>query len=336
MYLNFFLRSPLKQLALHLEQEQFFPCLLNIFEYLVDQMNVHYQIVNWHNEFAKNSVAYIDPTEYTILTKSELEKREKEAKRASEDFADIKKGIESYKATIWDEMQRKIGFLLAAPSLLHTKIEAFLRVLDTVNKFVAIGCSFSSTDSFYLQGSIKKVSKAYFRNYHKTRVEDLYTMLENQLWQKVPLPSSNFNVMSIKEFKEFVDEMVNTFNDNNIKNMSGSYTLNINQEETNVFVNFAKEGNPFSRSKTIFAKKTNIETSVEMSELEKQLEQEEILEDMEEKNKNVRKSNFFIFYLYYFIFLFYFTLFYFILFYFFNLFYFIILSYFKIFYFSNS
>ena len=118
--------------------------------------------------------------------------------------------------------------------------------------------------------------------------------------------------------------------------MSGSYTLNINQEETNVFVNFAKEGNPFSRSKTIFAKKTNIETSVEMSELEKQLEQEEILEDMEEKNKNVRKSNFFIFYLYYFIFLFYFTLFYFILFYFFNLFYFIILSYFKIFYFSNS
>eukprot|EP01091_Cochliopodium_minus_P015510 TRINITY_DN5547_c0_g1_i1.p1 TRINITY_DN5547_c0_g1~~TRINITY_DN5547_c0_g1_i1.p1 ORF type:complete len:935 (+),score=271.87 TRINITY_DN5547_c0_g1_i1:16-2820(+) len=280
----------LKNLALHLGQEQILPCLLTVFEYLVDQMNVQYQMINWHSDFEKNPVAYVDTSEYGFLTKNELEKREKEAKRAMEDFRDTRRGIESYKASVWDEMQRKIGFLLAAPSLLHSKIDGFLKVLEAVNKFITIGRSFADTDTFYLEGSVKKVSKAFFRNYHKQRIEDLTTMLENQLWQKVPLPSSNYSVRSIHEFKEFLDDMDNTAN-NSTPNVSSYSNTSTNPNEQNFFVNFAKDGNPFSKPKLTEEKKHNeIENIEELNEIEKQLEQDQILEEGEINKNNTKRK----------------------------------------------
>ena len=93
---------------------------------------------------------YSMPHKNGIEVLQELEKREKDAKRAAEDFRDTKRGIESYKATVWDEMQKKIAFLLAAPSLLHTKIDSFLKVLEAVNKFILIGRSFA--DSGFVNG----------------------------------------------------------------------------------------------------------------------------------------------------------------------------------------
>ena len=110
------------------------PCLLNVLEYLVDQMNNQYQMLNWHTEFEKNPRAYIDSSEFASVDKSELEVREKEARRAAEDFKDIKKGIEAYRGNVWDEMQRKVGFMLTAPSLLTAKIDGFLKVLEAINK----------------------------------------------------------------------------------------------------------------------------------------------------------------------------------------------------------
>lgn len=91
-------------------------------------------MLNWHTEFEKNPRAYIDSSEFASVDKSELEVREKEARRAAEDFKDIKKGIEAYRGNVWDEMQRKVGFMLTAPSLLTAKIDGFLKVLEAINK----------------------------------------------------------------------------------------------------------------------------------------------------------------------------------------------------------
>lgn len=48
-----------------------------------------------------------------------------------------------------------------------------------------IGEQFSSRESHGLRGSIKDISKSYFESYHRTGMENLAVMLENEMWQKV-------------------------------------------------------------------------------------------------------------------------------------------------------
>ena len=56
-----------------------------------------------------------------------------------------------------------------------------------------IGEEFSGSDSNSLRTTLKHVSKTYFTAYHKSKLETLRTMLENDAWAKCPV-SKRFQV----------------------------------------------------------------------------------------------------------------------------------------------
>jgi hypothetical protein len=108
-----------------------------------------------------------------------------------------------------------------------------------------IGEEFSGTEAVNLKTAIKTQSKAYFQSYHKARMEDLSTMLENEMWAKCPV-AKDFNVSYIcknciifsdlilldsKEFKNFYLPRMNYSADG----------------KKDVFGTFKTQGNPFSK-----------------------------------------------------------------------------------------
>ena len=83
--------------------------------------------------------------------------------------------------------------------------------------------------------------------------------------------------MSIKEYKDFYDEMV-TMSES--PSLSNTYISSDSPSRYSVFTNFSREGNPFAKSKKIAAKESS---QVEMNDYEKQLEQDHIVEDEDEE-----------------------------------------------------
>eukprot|EP01133_Synstelium_polycarpum_P007473 gene7473-8744_t len=180
-------------------------------------------------------------------------------------IANITAGFESSSARIMDKidstfLENQVKHILGScsPSF---KIEEFLKVLESVNQFIDVGHEFSSDDASLLKTAMHQQSHAYFENFHKKRIEDLRTMLENEMWNRMPLPN-DFTVLSIQEFGG-----VMAMTDNNTATgshswsatpMVGSPLLSLNLGEPKpvsfnpsdhdvpFFNNFKQDGNPFS------------------------------------------------------------------------------------------
>lgn len=169
------------QLAPKLAEEHFMMCLRRIFEYLVELMYSHYQMREWHLRV----------------------QRESEAAEEENQYGDLREGLESFSKPVWDAMQKIVVTLLKNANLVNYKIEPFLAVLDAVSKLIEFGEEFSGATATHLQTCILQESRNYFQQYHKKKLEDLRTMVDNERWEAMPV-HSGFAPVDIKEIRHFV------------------------------------------------------------------------------------------------------------------------------------
>uniref|UniRef100_A0A8C2YN33 VPS50 subunit of EARP/GARPII complex n=1 Tax=Chinchilla lanigera TaxID=34839 RepID=A0A8C2YN33_CHILA len=67
-------------------------------------------------------------------------------------------------------------------------------------QLMQVGEEFCGSKSEVLQESIRKQSVNYFKNYHRTRLDELRMFLENETWELCPV-KSNFSILQLHEFK---------------------------------------------------------------------------------------------------------------------------------------
>jgi len=200
----------------NLKEDQYVPALLSLLNHLSDLMWSHYQMKNW------------------ILTKSQ-------SKQGDEKnfYIDIFKLLYSNRKTMWNSIQSQIRHILNSfkPKF---KIEEFLKVLDSINQFIEVGNEFSGEEANILKSIMKEKSLGYFQFFHKKRIDDLKTMLENETWHKMPLPN-NFTVLDIKEFGVVMklnglnSNSNSNNNNNNNNNNSNNNSNNNNNSKQQVF-----------------------------------------------------------------------------------------------------
>eukprot|EP01125_Pyxidicula_operculata_P019506 TRINITY_DN7087_c0_g1_i2.p1 TRINITY_DN7087_c0_g1~~TRINITY_DN7087_c0_g1_i2.p1 ORF type:complete len:903 (-),score=201.13 TRINITY_DN7087_c0_g1_i2:6-2714(-) len=200
-----------------LNEEQFIPSARMVLEQMVDIMFAHQDIVNWHKS-QENSK---DATSSTF-------------------YKEIGTGIDQNKKPMWDEMQRTISSMCTSSRLYSFKMEVFLSFLENLNYFVEIGEDFSGESAHKLRGVIKQLSKSYYDLFHQSKVDDLRSMLENEMWSKCPVQPK----FSVKD----ISEISTVLSDRFIQTTTISTGVAEEPQKTALFSQCLKEGNPFSAS----------------------------------------------------------------------------------------
>ncbi|CAN7997826.1 unnamed protein product [Ixodes hexagonus] len=100
---------------------------------------------------------------------------------------------------VWQDIQKKLTEYLLACNMSGFKFNQFIQVLDVVRRLMDIGEEFCSSRSEELQQSLKQQSLNYFKNYHRSCLEELRMFLENESWELVPVRSS-FSLLQLQEF----------------------------------------------------------------------------------------------------------------------------------------
>nr|XP_023991364.1 syndetin-like [Salvelinus alpinus] len=110
-----------------------------------------------------------------------------------------------------------------------------------------VGEEFCGSKSELLQESIKRQSVNYFKNYHRTRLEELRMFLENETWELCPV-KSNFNIAQLHEFKFMGQSRSPSVSPSRQVLSSQDQVLSSqDQEVLSLFQHFSQEGNPFER-----------------------------------------------------------------------------------------
>eukprot|EP01113_Clastostelium_recurvatum_P026387 TRINITY_DN3165_c0_g1_i4.p1 TRINITY_DN3165_c0_g1~~TRINITY_DN3165_c0_g1_i4.p1 ORF type:complete len:1004 (-),score=280.28 TRINITY_DN3165_c0_g1_i4:45-3056(-) len=192
-----------KDMCGSLEDENFLDCLLAVLEYLTDLMVSHYCMARWLYDRLHPSSSSSPSSPTTTSSSAEGEQQEPSPSN-SLDEADTNLYNELYgrltriKKGMWKNMEQQVAMVVAACKG-TCKLEDFMRMLDAVDQFIHIGESFSRSEAFGLRASLKQQSKVFFEQYHKSRMEDLRTMLEHDMWQRCPIPLK-FDPLDVKEF----------------------------------------------------------------------------------------------------------------------------------------
>eukprot|EP01120_Amphizonella_sp_Union-15-10_P007467 TRINITY_DN2524_c0_g2_i1.p1 TRINITY_DN2524_c0_g2~~TRINITY_DN2524_c0_g2_i1.p1 ORF type:complete len:585 (+),score=77.44 TRINITY_DN2524_c0_g2_i1:122-1756(+) len=138
---------------------------------------------------------------------------------------------------MWESIQNKIFNMIGASKMHTFKIDMFLSSLELLNRIIPIGEEFSEATGAKLRTSIKTYSNHYFESFHRDRIEDLRTMLENEIWQKCPVPKT-FSVLDIKEIKDFIDAVSK-------RPQTPSPISSPHKHKLSFFVQYETVGNPF-------------------------------------------------------------------------------------------
>ncbi|KAI2652828.1 Syndetin [Labeo rohita] len=112
----------------------------------------------------------------------------------------VKKKLEHGLTRIWQDVQLKVKAYLLGTDVSNFKYDDFIVVLDVISRLMQVGEEFCGSKSEVLQESIKRQSVNYFKNYHRTRLEELRMFLENETWELCPV-KSNFSIAQLHEFK---------------------------------------------------------------------------------------------------------------------------------------
>ncbi|TSK31460.1 Syndetin [Bagarius yarrelli] len=112
----------------------------------------------------------------------------------------VKKKLEHGLSRIWQDVQLKVKAYLLGTDMSNFKYDDFIVVLDVISRLMQVGEEFCGSKSEVLQESIKRQSVNYFKNYHRTRLEELRMFLENETWELCPV-KSNFSITQLHEFK---------------------------------------------------------------------------------------------------------------------------------------
>lgn len=107
---------------------------------------------------------------------------------------------------LWQDVQNKTRAFLLSSDLWHFHIDDFLRVLDTVDRLILVGTQFcpppsdsSGGGSDVLRECIRQQSVAYFRTFHRGRLDELRVFLEHESWERCPV-RPDFDIFHLTEF----------------------------------------------------------------------------------------------------------------------------------------
>uniref|UniRef100_A0A3P9AGV4 VPS50 EARP/GARPII complex subunit n=1 Tax=Esox lucius TaxID=8010 RepID=A0A3P9AGV4_ESOLU len=152
----------------------------------------------------------------------------------------VKKKLEHGLSRIWQEVQLKVKAYLLGTDMSNFKYDDFIVVLDVISRLIDVGEEFCGSKSELLQESIKRQSVNYFKNYHRTRLEELRMFLENETWELCPV-KTNFNIAQLHEFR-FMGQCRSPSVSPSRQVLPGP-----GPEDRSLFEQFSREGNPFER-----------------------------------------------------------------------------------------
>ncbi|XP_051948686.1 syndetin-like isoform X1 [Xyrauchen texanus] len=185
-----FQKMQYKDLCTHITPDSYIPCLTDLCKALWEVMLSYYLTMQWHDEHYKEEV-----TAPTADGSSEEGSDESTVGRSY-----VKKKLEHGLTRIWQDVQLKVKAYLLGTDMSNFKYDDFIVVLDVISRLMQVGEEFCSSKSEVLQESIKRQSVNYFKNHHRTRLEELRMFLENETWELCPV-KSNFSIAQLHEFK---------------------------------------------------------------------------------------------------------------------------------------
>ncbi|XP_023223864.1 syndetin-like [Centruroides sculpturatus] len=169
-------------LCKHITAESFTPCLINLCKALWEIMCSYWCIVEWHEE-------NVNTSKYEEINNSHLE--------AEFSHNYIKQKLECGLLRIWQDVQQKVKTYISSCDLSSFKFDEFIKILDIVRRLMDIGEEFCESKSEDLQESLRKQSLNYFRNYHRSYLEELRMFLENESWELCPVRTT-FSILHLQ------------------------------------------------------------------------------------------------------------------------------------------
>uniref|UniRef100_A0A674DC46 VPS50 subunit of EARP/GARPII complex n=1 Tax=Salmo trutta TaxID=8032 RepID=A0A674DC46_SALTR len=212
-----FQKMQYRDLCTHITPDSYFPCLSDLCKALWEVMLSYHRTMQWHEEHDKeDSGTATDETGAADTAEAVV------------DHSYVKKKLEHGLTRIWQEVQLKVKAYLLGRDMSNFKYDGFIVVLDVIR--------FCGSKSELLQESIKRQSVNYFKNYHRTRLEELRMFLENEKWERCPV-----NITQLHEFK-FMGQCRSPSVSPSRQVLSSQ-----DQEVLFLFELFSQEGNPFER-----------------------------------------------------------------------------------------
>uniref|UniRef100_A0A4W5JKM8 VPS50 subunit of EARP/GARPII complex n=1 Tax=Hucho hucho TaxID=62062 RepID=A0A4W5JKM8_9TELE len=231
-----FQKMQYKDLCTHITQDSYVPCLSDLCKALWEVMLSYHRTMQWHEEQ--------DKEKYSSVSSGV---RVADTEEAVVDHSYVKKKLEHGLTRIWQEVQLKVKAYLLGTDMSNFKYDDFIVVLDVISRLMQVGDEFCGSKSELLQESIKRQSVNYFKNYHRTRLEELRMFLENETWELCPV-KSNFNIAQLHEFKFMGQSRSPSVSPSRQVLSSQDQVLSSqDQEVLSLFQHFSQEGNPFER-----------------------------------------------------------------------------------------
>ncbi|XP_031566777.1 syndetin-like [Actinia tenebrosa] len=221
------------ELCKKVQTQHFTPCLMGLCKVLWSVMLNYHKVIRWHEQY--------DPAMH--VTESDVTDGNKDDEKTAEATYNrnyIRQKLDHGLNRIWKEVQERIKTHLLGTDLSYFKYDDFIFVLDLVNRLISVGEEFCGSKSEDLNESIRKQSVKYFKNYHRSRMEELRMFLENEAWQLCPVKAS-FKIMDLQEFRFMKHQQIPL-----IKTHRRTASGNMNvTTETGFFSRYATQGNPF-------------------------------------------------------------------------------------------
>nr|XP_003407193.1 syndetin isoform X4 [Loxodonta africana] len=178
-----------KDLCTHVTPDSYIPCLADLCKALWEVMLSYYRTMEWHEKHDNEDTTSTSEGSNVIGTEE-----------TNFDRGYVKKKLEHGLTRIWQDVQLKVKTYLLGTDLSIFKYDDFIFVLDIISRLMQVGEEFCGSKSEVLQESIRKQSVNYFKNYHRTRLDELRMFLENETWELCPV-KSNFSILQLHEFK---------------------------------------------------------------------------------------------------------------------------------------
>ncbi|XP_060914920.1 syndetin isoform X2 [Labrus mixtus] len=226
-----FQKMQYKDLCTHITLDSYIPCLMDLCKALWEVMLSYHRTMQWHEEHDKLETAPTPAVDDTAAAESD---------ESVVDRSYVKKKLEHGLTRIWQDVQLKVKAYILGTDMSNFKYDDFIVVLDVISRLMQVGEEFCGSKSEVLQESIKRQSVNYFKNYHRTRLEELRMFLENETWELCPV-KSNFNIAQLHEFK-FMGQCRSPSVSPSRQAVSST---GLAQEELSLFQQYLQEGNPF-------------------------------------------------------------------------------------------
>eukprot|EP00736_Rhodelphis_marinus_P008635 Rmarinus@m.877 len=156
---------PYGELCGRVHADQYVSCTLRLLQVFTDLMVSHYRMRRWH--------------EYSMPAHFE------EGKEV------ILKLLDQSRVRVWLSIAQRCAVFLSCCRILGMKGERFLKTFAAINKFISIGREFSGQDGCDdLLAAIRRQALLYYDNFHRENMDLLTTMLENESWQRTPVPKT--------------------------------------------------------------------------------------------------------------------------------------------------